>query len=78
MSINIFSKDYPKRDMPINTKKLFYDNRCYFDTVKHDDLLNDMHICWKEKEETILSTGSHVFGQKVTYKQVNVKVNINR
>ena len=51
LTINIFSKDYPQYPMPTHTKKLFYDNRCYFDTVKHDDLLNDMHICWKEKED---------------------------
>lgn len=51
MSINIFSKDYPKRDMPINTKKLFYDNRCYFDTIKHDDLISEIDNCWKKGED---------------------------
>ena len=50
-SINIFSKDYPKRDMPVNTKKLFYDNRCYFDTLKHDDLIFEFDNCWKKGEE---------------------------
>ena len=50
-SINIFSKDYPKRDMPVNTKKIFYDNRCYFDTLKHDDLIFEFDNCWKKGEE---------------------------
>ena len=50
-SINIFSKDYPKREMPINTKKLIYDNRCYFDTIKHDDLMFQMDNCWKKGED---------------------------
>ena len=51
LTINIFSDDYPEYQMPIHTKKLYYDNRCYFDTIKHDDLLNDMNNCWKEKED---------------------------
>ena len=37
--------------MPINTKKLIYDNRCYFDTIKHDDLMFQMDNCWKKGED---------------------------
>ena len=51
LSINIFSKDYPQREMPNNTKKLIYDNRCYFDTIKHDDLMFEMDNCWKKGED---------------------------
>ncbi len=50
-SINIFSKNYPKREMPVNTKKLIYDNRCYFDTLKHEDLVFKINNCWKKGED---------------------------
>jgi hypothetical protein len=50
-SINIFSNNYPKRELPSNTKKLIYDNRCYFDTIKHEDLMFEMNNCWKNGED---------------------------
>ena len=50
-TINIFSDKFAKYEMPTHTKKLFFDNRCYFDTLKHDDLVIKIDDCWKSSEE---------------------------
>ena len=50
-TINIFSDKYAKYDMPTHTKRLYFDNRCYFDTLKHDDLVINMDNCWKSSQE---------------------------
>lgn len=50
-TINIFSDQYAEYNMPTHTKKLFFDNRCYFDTLKHDDLIIKIGNCWKSSRE---------------------------
>lgn len=50
-TINIFSDKFAKYEMPTHTKKLYFDNRCYFDTIKHDDLVIKIDNCWKSNLE---------------------------
>lgn len=49
--INIFSKDYPERDLPSHTKRLFFENRCHFDTLKCENLVFDIDNFWKSERE---------------------------
>ena len=51
LCLDLFSSNYAKYEMPKHTKKLFHCNRCYFDTIKYDDLVHDMNNCWKSSRE---------------------------
>ena len=53
MSINIFSKDYPKRDMPINTKKLFEIDNCW----KKGEDFGKKRRRWSYDEKSISKKG---------------------
>ena len=48
-TINVFGKCTGKFEKPKNTKKLFFDNICYYDHIKDEDLISDMNKCWKFK-----------------------------
>lgn len=50
-TINIFSTEIPEYELPIHTKKLFIENKCYFDTIKHEDLVFNIDDCWKNPME---------------------------
>ena len=50
-AINLFGDDYAQYDMPTHTKKLFIENRCYLDTIKHENLVFNIDDCWKSTKE---------------------------
>lgn len=49
-SINIFSNNYSEFERPKHTKKLFFENRCYFDTLKNENLVFNIDDCWKDEK----------------------------
>ena len=49
ININLFDKNYGQFEMPTHTKKQFFNNRCYFDHIKDEDLISYMNKCWKFK-----------------------------
>ena len=48
-NINIFDTNYAKYQMPTHTKKIFLDNKCYYDHIKNENLISEMDKCWKNK-----------------------------
>ena len=50
LAINIFDDDYGQYEMPIHTKKHFFNNLCYYDNIKDQNLISDMSKCWKVKK----------------------------
>ena len=64
-NINLFDKNFGKFEKPKNTKKLFFENKCYFDHIKDEDLINDMNKCWKFKRSKsavqIFKTDNEIF-----------------
>ena len=49
LTINLFDDNYGQYQMPTHTKKLFIDNKCYYDHIKAEDIVHDMSNCWKRK-----------------------------
>jgi len=49
LSINLFDNNYGKYEMPTHTKKLFLDNKCFYDHIKDESLITKMDDCWKVK-----------------------------
>ena len=49
LSINLFDNNYGQYEMPTHTKKLFLDNKCYYDHIKDESLITKMDNCWKTK-----------------------------
>lgn len=47
LSINLFDEDYAQYEMPIHTKKQFFNNNCYFDNIKEESLISKMNKCWR-------------------------------
>ena len=43
--------------MPKQTKKHFFNNRCYYDHIKDQDLISDMNKCWKYKRSRSVAPG---------------------
>ncbi len=50
-TINIFSNNYGEFEKPIHTKKMFFENKCHFDTIKHENLVFEMDNCWKNEKK---------------------------
>ena len=47
LSINIFDDEYGKYEIPKHTKRHYFDNKCYYDNIKDQNLIFDMNKCWK-------------------------------
>lgn len=50
LAVNIFDDDYGKYEIPIHTKKHYFNNLCYYDHIKDQNLISDMNKCWKVKK----------------------------
>lgn len=48
-AINLFDKNYGQYQMPTHTKKIFLENRCYYDHIKDQGLISNMGRCWKKE-----------------------------
>ena len=57
ININLFDKNYGQFEMPTHTKKQFFNNRCYFDHIKDQDLISDMNKFWKFKRSKSVVPG---------------------
>lgn len=49
LHINLFDINYGRYEMPTHTKKQFFNNRCYYDHIKDQNLISDMNQCWRNK-----------------------------
>ena len=59
--INLFGDDYGQYEMPTHTKKQFFDNMCYFDHIKDENLICEMNNCWKNKRSKTVVNQSGKF-----------------
>ena len=76
--LDLFSNNYAKYEMPKHTKKLFHCNRCYFDTIKYDDLVHDMNNCWKSSREYGKKRKNWSYDEKcLSKKNISLKHDIN-
>ncbi len=48
-AMNLFDKNYGQYQMPTHTKKIFLENRCYYDHIKDQGLITNMSRCWKKE-----------------------------
>ena len=56
-NINIFDTNYAKYQMPTHTKKQFFDNKCYYDHIKDENLISEMNKTWKFKRNKSVIPG---------------------
>lgn len=78
LCLDLFSNNYAKYEMPKHTKKLFHCNRCYFDTIKYDDLVHDMNNCWKSSREYGKKRKNWSYDEKcLSKKNISLKHDIN-
>ena len=56
-NINIFDTNYAKYQMPTNIKKQFFDNKCYYDHIKDENLISEMNKTWKFKSNKSVIPG---------------------
>ena len=56
-NINIFDINYAKYQVPTHTKKQFFDNKCYYDHIKDENLISYMNKSWKFKRNKFAISG---------------------
>ena len=57
LTINLFDKNYGQYEMPTHTKKLFVDNKVYYDHIKNEGLITKMDKCWRNKRRSRSANG---------------------
>ena len=57
LNINIFDINYGRYEFPTHTKRQFFNNNCYLDNIKEQNLISIMNKCWKISRNRSFSPG---------------------
>lgn len=70
-SINIFDSNYGRYEYPTHTKRQFFNNNCYLDHIKEQNLISVMNKCWKIRKSRSSSPGFRTDLELFLNKNVN-------
>ena len=71
LTINLFDKNYSKYDKPKRTKKIFFGNKCYIDSIKANDIIFNISNCWKKEMQNSVES-------KIPKNSCDIKKNVKK
>jgi len=75
LTINIFDENYSQYEKPTNTKKLFLDNKCFYDNLKANNIIHNMNECWRNQRKKSVehSLSSYAINMHLNLSKLNLR-----